>query len=453
MPVDALKLEIEKTSTAIKLFPYSSGYGGGENSRAACVIISLQNFSCVCNLFGRAVASEFLLGVIQSLRSLGGDEILRARVRPDLDGVIEVLFASSRPDCNRFVHACCVALATTPIDVLGVSLLPALSFACQSSCSDFEEVGGVEGRGVSHPPHGVLEVARTHREASYSASGQAGAYRADMLASAVLLKAVRTNSAQLAWQPVCHSDDRFGVLYQEGAIHAVDPSGGTPCLNDQILAVERIGAAPVLDCYTVSRAIDQLRASSQVFIGVVISSLSATQSFWWNEIFSDLSADRSIAARLFIEIRATAPFPPFGEVVAFVDRMRRLGCRIILGDFGIGFSSIRSLIALRPDGIKIDAFLLHRALRGDEERAVFLSLARLAATLASTVIVRGVDTAEQAQVANEAGVVWQQGEYHGRPSVSRRWPGESPDHSYSAQWPQRTRKAQLSSIEELTEWR
>lgn len=446
-------MEIEGTPTGIELSPSAAMSGGSYSLRTLSMTISLRNFSSVCNLFGRSVGNEFLFRVFQSLRCLGGDAIVRARVRPDAGGVIDVLFVASRPDFSRFVRGCCVAIATTPIDILGISLLPVLSIACQSSCSDFEEDGAVEGGGVSHQPHPVLEESQAHVEASFSASGQAGIYCADILASAALLEAVRTNSAQLAWQPVCHSDDRFAVLYQEGAIHVVDPNGDTPCLDDQILAVERIGAAPVLDCYTVSLAIDQLRASSEICLGIVISSLSARQSFWWDEIFSDLSADKTIAARLFIELRATAPFPPFGDVVAFVDRMRRLGCRIILGDFGVGFSSIRSLIALRPDGIKIDAFLLHRALRGDEDRAVFLSLARLAATLAATVIVRGVDTAEQAHVAKEAGVLWQQGRYHGRPSVSRRWPVKSPHHPYSAQWPQGNRKAQLSSIEELTEWR
>jgi len=371
-----------------------------------------------------------LADVCRSLRSIRGDKFIDVQIRQVADGLIDAVFVADRPDCDLLVHACCVVIATRPIDICGISILPVLSFASPSDYSDREACGQI-GISDSEPPDATSKGEQGNFGALSAFSGYAGSYSSEMAAAGALLGVIGANAAHLAWQPVRHADDRFGVLYEECVIHVLDHDGFMPCLNDQVLAVERIGASPALDCYTVSRAIDELRVFSDACLGVSISSLSASLGFWWTEVFARLADDRAIANRLFIEIKATAPFPPFGNVVAFVDHMRRLGCKIILGDFGVGFSSIRSIIALRPDAIKIDPFFLHRASRSEKDREVFFSLTRLATTLTTGVIVMGVDTAEQAAMAREAGALWQQGRYHGSARFSRRWAAQSPDHARS----------------------
>src|SRR5690606_26944908 len=106
---------------------------------------------------------------------------------------------------------------------------------------------------------------------------------------------------------------------------------------------------------------------------------------------------------------------------AFTDRMRKLGCRLALDGFGVGHSSIRHLLAFKPDIIKIDSFFLRRASLSDSDSAAFHHIVGLAKALAPVVVVDGSETEDMAEIARTAGARWQQGQFHGRPTSVRTW--------------------------------
>ena len=107
------------------------------------------------------------------------------------------------------------------------------------------------------------------------------------------------------------------------------------------------------------------------------------------------------------------------SAVKFIDRMRGLGCRFALDDFGCGFASVRHLMALSPQFVKIDKVFLRCATQGARQRELFKRLVGLAGALGATIIAEGVETEAQSELAFEAGCDWQQGYLWGAPSLSR----------------------------------
>ena len=58
--------------------------------------------------------------------------------------------------------------------------------------------------------------------------------------------------------------------------------------------------------------------------------------------------------RLIFEVTESAAFQDIGRAIEFIDRIKALGCRIALDDFGVGFSSFSYLKQLQADILKID---------------------------------------------------------------------------------------------------
>ena len=75
--------------------------------------------------------------------------------------------------------------------------------------------------------------------------------------------------------------------------------------------------------------------------------------------------------------------------------LRDLGVRVVLDDFGAGYSSLQILKSLPFDKIKIDRSLLQGVGRSEQADAIICAILRLAQTLDLATIAEGVETEEQ----------------------------------------------------------
>jgi EAL domain-containing protein (putative c-di-GMP-specific phosphodiesterase class I) len=97
-----------------------------------------------------------------------------------------------------------------------------------------------------------------------------------------------------------------------------------------------------------------------------------------------------------------------------IDDVHALGFRVLLDDFGSGWSSLERLVTLEPDGIKIDGQLT-RFVDTDRGRALLRALSVVAQDLGMSMIVEGVETREQADIALDLGCTLAQGFLWSRP--------------------------------------
>ena len=232
-----------------------------------------------------------------------------------------------------------------------------------------------------------------------------------------------------AWHAV--RDGRLGqdVLYYEMCPQLIGADGARSSLAELRPALERLGLAVMLDCYLVEHAISLLEADPDVALSVQISAQSASACARWGDVFRRLMGSRGLAARLTVAIAESANFPDFAEAIQFVSRLQAFGSAVAVDNFGLGYTSIRELLALSPDIVCIDPFFVRHGCRDAPEGAVLGHLAGLGALLANTVVVKGVANERQSRLALEAGIRWQQGDFLGAPTIGRPWASGVPGRS------------------------
>ena len=87
---------------------------------------------------------------------------------------------------------------------------------------------------------------------------------------------------------------------------------------------------------------------------VNVSPASTIDPDWWSGLGALLRANTGVAERLIIEITETAAIQDIDDTRGFVSRVKDLGCRIAIDDFGAGYTSFRNLRKLGVDIVKID---------------------------------------------------------------------------------------------------
>jgi EAL domain-containing protein (putative c-di-GMP-specific phosphodiesterase class I) len=234
------------------------------------------------------------------------------------------------------------------------------------------------------------------------------AYERDMALAVAFEQALDQSGATLAFQSVVNCDQPATVLYAEGLLRV----SGLPDdvgAGHLVPVMEQLGLIRMLDRVVVQAVLDQLIDRPGAHLACNVSARSLIDDSWWISVFDRLSTRPDIASRLTIEITETAPVSDFEAAVAFVQRLKSLGCRIALDDFGSGHSTLAFARAIRPDVIKLDGRLLHGARRSEDEVCYFRRLVSLCKSLAPLVVAEGVESENDLQIAIEASVEWMQG--------------------------------------------
>src|SRR5690606_29170384 len=115
------------------------------------------------------------------------------------------------------------------------------------------------------------------------------------------------------------------------------------------------------------------------------------------------------------ELTETALLPDAPFAIQTLERLRGLGVRVALDDFGIGHSSFARLKRLPIDGLKIDRSFVAGLPDDSVDMAIVTAIVMIARKAGITVVAEGVETAGQAQVLLKCGVEGAQGYHYGRP--------------------------------------
>ncbi len=128
-----------------------------------------------------------------------------------------------------------------------------------------------------------------------------------------------------------------------------------------------------------------------------------------------LAASGLTPARLELEITESALLEDSEQIVARLHLLHALGVRIVLDDFGTGFSSLNYLRAFPFDKIKIDKVFVIEATSRPDCEAIVQSVVQLAERLGMTTTAEGIETKEQLELVQRLGCTEGQGFLLGRP--------------------------------------
>ena len=133
------------------------------------------------------------------------------------------------------------------------------------------------------------------------------------------------------------------------------------------------------------------------------------------------SSHASAAERLIIEITETAAIHDVDDTRGFVTRVKDLGCRIAIDDFGAGYTSFRSLRKLGVDIVKVDGAFVQNIVRSDDDRAFVHTLIDLARRLGLKTVAEWVQDEEAAALLAGWDCDYLQGALIGLASDERPW--------------------------------
>jgi EAL domain-containing protein (putative c-di-GMP-specific phosphodiesterase class I) len=116
-----------------------------------------------------------------------------------------------------------------------------------------------------------------------------------------------------------------------------------------------------------------------------------------------------------IEIVETQGIENFNEFYAFIEKVKRFGCKLAIDDFGTGYSNFEYLLRLDIDYIKIDGSLVKDIDKNEHMRLVAETIVSFAKTAKMQTIAEFVSHKEIVQIVEEIGVDFFQGYYFGKP--------------------------------------
>lgn len=132
------------------------------------------------------------------------------------------------------------------------------------------------------------------------------------------------------------------------------------------------------------------------------------------DVEAALKASGLEPSRLCLELTETAMLRDSASVARTLQRLRDLGVRIALDDFGIGYCSLAYLKQLPIDTIKVDRGFVSGLPDVVEDLAIVESLALLARRLGIDVIGEGIETPAQADSLRAIGIHGGQGFLYSR---------------------------------------
>jgi len=235
-----------------------------------------------------------------------------------------------------------------------------------------------------------------------------------------IIDALNARRVSLVYEPVVAIGSRKPAFY-ECLMRLKRADGSSLAVNDVVPLAERLGLVQLLDHRVLELVLEDLVAAPAFKASLNVSAASTVDPDWWAALGAMLRAHPGIGERLTIEITETAAIEDVDDTRGFVTRVKDLGCRIAIDDFGAGYTSFRNLRKLGVDLIKIDGAFVQNLKHSDDDRAFVHTLIDLARRLGLETVAEWVQDEEAAALLAEWGCDYLQGALVGLASDERPW--------------------------------
>ena len=209
------------------------------------------------------------------------------------------------------------------------------------------------------------------------------------------------------------------VAQHEVLLRLRDPSGELILPGAFLYAAERFDLIQEIDRHVSRRAIrmaaEHQRAGNPIVLEVNLSGKSIGDPLLLAAIEHELAETGVDASSLVFEITETDAVANVQQAREFAEKLRELGCRFALDDFGASFGSFYYLKDLPFDYLKIDGEFIRSALTNPTDRLVIQAIVDIARGLGKRTIAEFVENDETLEFLRASGVDFAQGYLVGRP--------------------------------------
>ncbi len=366
-------------------------------------VLDIDEFHHFTDALGFPCSDQILKDMGSYLRKQLGDEAIIARLHSDVFAAY-----SPRQDLSPAQLAKdtaeCYASAERPLRL-------SITAGSTSACPEL----------VVPDPETLLREAEIAMKVAKSETRGAGlcfsqdyldACEKSLMVISDLRAALGSNQLYFALQPKVNIDNSEIIGY-EALIRWKHPVRGeiSPC--EFIPIVEKSGLHYALDMHVAREACALLNANLNINvpISINISANSLTQDSFASDLYREFEQASVELSRVELEITEYALINS-DNAMRQIEALRSLGFMLCLDDFGSGFSSLKYLLELPLQTIKIDQAFVASIVTSSNAACLLKRIIQIGEDLDIKLIVEGVETKEQADILQELGVKYVQGYFY-----------------------------------------
>jgi diguanylate cyclase (GGDEF)-like protein len=245
----------------------------------------------------------------------------------------------------------------------------------------------------------------------------------DMYLVSSIQKSLDNDSFILMAQPIVALDqedhkNRFEIL-----LRMMDEEGNPVASSAFFSAAERYQLMPQVDRWVVSSTLvrlseisDYLEESGALF-AINLSGQSLGDDELLNFIEEEIDSSGVPSSSLCFEVTESAAVSSRDKAQAFIDALKKRGCRFSLDDFGAGLSSFAYLKNFNVDVLKIDGSFIRDITDNRISESMVAAITQVAKVMELETVAEYVESEETRKLVAELGVHFAQGHAIGKPVV------------------------------------
>ncbi len=103
------------------------------------------------------------------------------------------------------------------------------------------------------------------------------------------------------------------------------------------------------------------------------------------------------------------------EVAEFLIEIKKIGCKIAIDDFGVGFATYTSVLSLKPDIIKIDGSIIKNLDKDDDTKLIIDAICYMSKLVGAKIVAEFVENENIQNIILENNIDFSQGYYFAKP--------------------------------------
>jgi diguanylate cyclase (GGDEF)-like protein len=236
-----------------------------------------------------------------------------------------------------------------------------------------------------------------------------------------LRRALQRDELLLHYQPVIRLDDGT-IASMEALLRWDHPERGLIGPRTFIPVAEESRLIVPIGRWVIERACRQAAAwqelqpdSTPVSVAVNLSGRQLADPELIPHIEGSIRGNGIEPSTLWLELTESTVLDDTAYVERTLVALGRLGVRLVLDDFGVGFSSLGYLKRLPLSMVKLDSTFVQNVTDSAYDAAIVRAVSDMAETIGIGVVAEGVETEEQVRVARDLGCGYAQGFHFAEP--------------------------------------
>ncbi len=382
----------------------------GQREALAMGVIDLDGFKPINDIHGHVIGDRVLRECAARAEKFANETTIVARLGGDEFGII--LRGEHEEGAILALGAQICAALRAPIRVAEIraGVSASIGFA------RFPKDAG-DGRRLYERADFALYFAKQHHrgEAVLFAPEHESKMRMTAWVEQSLRRADLNREISLVFQPLFHVGDQTVAAF-EALARWSSPELGAVSPDDFIPVAERGDLIHALTRTVMRKALRAARDwPSHVSLGFNLSIRDLLSPSALAQIIAIIETSGFEPARIDIEVTELALISDFAKARDALFKLKRLGVKISLDDFGAGYSSLSYVHRLPLDKIKIDRSFVQELQSEGPARDIIRSMIALCGALKLQCVTEGVETSEQYDLLRSYGVNMVQGFLFGRP--------------------------------------